>query len=63
MKVTIQALATLSVSLLPGAALAHSGHGSADAHSVLHYLTDHPLLVLALAASLTLVAWRRVSSR
>lgn len=63
MKVTLQALATLSATLLPSAAFAHAGHGAIDAQNALHYLTDHPMLMLGLAASLCLAAWRRSRSR
>lgn len=34
------------------AASAHPGHGGSSAGSALHYLVDHPLLALGLAAAI-----------
>jgi hypothetical protein len=39
------------VTFSAGSAAAHPGHGGADGNGALHYLVDHPLLALGLAAA------------
>jgi len=62
MKTSPLAIACLAAIVLPSSALAHSGHGSLEAGSALHYLVDHPLLA-ALALSAIVVSGMRRSRK
>lgn len=52
----------IATAFLPGAALAHPGHGTGDGFELLHYLATPEHLLPAAAGALTmlgLAAWRR----
>ncbi|MCR9261775.1 MAG: hypothetical protein NXH95_18820 [Pseudomonadaceae bacterium] len=52
------------LALLPLSATAHDGHGSSQAHSLLHYLTE-PLHIIpvAIVVALGVAMWRRRKAR
>lgn len=57
-------VAVLLTGQLPSVAIAHSGHGIVDDHSVFfHWIVDHGFIVgLLVAIAITVVAWRSVRS-
>ena len=63
MKTSPLAIACLAAIVLPSSAIAHSGHGSLEAASALHYLVDHPLLATLALSTIALAGLKRSRKR
>jgi hypothetical protein len=52
------------IALLPIGAVAHDGHGSSQAHSLMHYLTEPAHIIpVAVVVAVGWAIWRRKKAR